>query len=431
MIGKIFFKNEWKMCRFEKKILEILRSSCEIPWLLHNINFNPASFTVAEFEDGYFYFFDLSDGVEEVCGEYAQYRVRVFNFFRTIEHLPLRQFDLSDFNSIAFNNGVLMPMVTLSDVPKFEIEIKNVNIQVEFCLDEIKEDFLCKTEFGAMLSTYPTIRQKYEFVATFPHAVNLSMLNGIIKKLYKIIQFISTDYNAPIESLIVKSNIGDLMYYNSDIYLTNEPVIKRYNYIGNCRGYIQTIAQNLVDDKYDVGFLSLIDKEDLVDNDYWLLGQSLETNIPDKIDEQLESIIFKSEIKSCNELKGKIKQTIESFEDENGEIDQTRKSYILSLIEIAAFRKKAELAFEKYNSFAKNYSKYRYFNDIELNEFSKQLQLARNTVHGSRGKNLDKEKAKSAATLCVIGLYIYILEQSGALSNDIFNFIQCFYSQDL
>ena len=431
MIGKIFFKNEWKMCRFEKKILEILRSSCEIPWLLHNINFNPASFTVAEFEDGYFYFFDLCDDLEEVRGEYVQYRFKVPYFFKSIEPFLRHGYNLEQFESVTFQNGVLMPMVTLSKVPEFNIEIEKLNVQAEFRLKEVADEILCALDHGRMLSNYPTKKMSYELVATFSQAVNLTTLNRISKKLYKIIQFISTDYNAPIENLVVKTNIGDLIYYNSDIYLTNESIIKRYNYIGNCGEYIKEIAQNLVEDKCDVSFLSLIDKDELIDNDYWLLGQSLETNVPDNIDKNIQNSEIKSEISDYKKLREKIKKTINDFEEQYGEIDKDRKNFILSLIEIAKFRRKAELAFEKYNSFAKNYSKYRYFNDIELNEFSKQLQLARNTVHGSRGKNLDKEKAKSAATLCVIGLYIYILEQSGALSNDIFNFIQCFYSQDL
>lgn len=97
------------------------------------------------------------------------------------------------------------------------------------------------------------------------------------------------------------------------------------------------------------------------------------------------------------------------------------------LIETARFRREAEFVFEKYNNFAKTHSKYHKFDDCELNEYSKQLQSARNTVHGPQKKPADKENAEFAVALCIVGLYIYILEKSGASSACIFNFIQCFY----
>ena len=102
----------------------------------------------------------------------------------------------------------------------------------------------------------------------------------------------------------------------------------------------------------------------------------------------------------------------------------------MSLIEIAKFRKKVEFVIEKYNAFAKIYKKYSNFDDATLNDYSKQLQLARNTVHDSAKKHADKEKAEFAAKLCIVGLYIYILDKCGASSACIFNFIQCFYPKN-
>lgn len=427
MIGKIFFNNEWKICRFEKNNLEILRASCDAPLCLENRNFNPAGFTVALFEDGYFYFFDLNSNLEKVREEYVQYRLKTPNFFKSIEHFLKDGFNLENFEKVTFKNGVLMPMVTLSKIPKFDIAIEALNVQTEFRLNEVVDDFLCKTECGIMLSNYPTKKIDYELVANFPTTVDLSLLDRITKKLYKIIQFISTDFSAPIENIVVKTNIGDLIYYHSDIHTTSKPIIKRYNYIGNCSECIKEIAQNLVDNKCDIGFLSLIGKEELLDNDYWLLGQSLETNIPDYINKELLNSQLKTEIDIYEKLKEDIQTTIEEFEVRNGEIAKDRKDFILSLIEIAKFRSKAEFAFENYNNFAKTHSKYHVFNENELNELSKQLQLARNTVHGLQKKSADKEKAEFAAVLCVLGLYIYILEKSGASTACIFNFIQCFY----
>lgn len=427
MIGKIYFKNEWKICRFEKNNLEILCASCDAPWRLENKNFNPAEFTVAEFEDGYFYFFDLNGGLAKVSGEYVQYRLQISSFFKSFEPFLQDGFDLEGFESVAFKNGVLMPMVTLSKTPKFDIEIENLIVKTEFRLNEVLDDFLCATEQGAMLSNYPTKKMDYELVATFPRAIDLPMLNKITKKLYRIIQFISTDYNAPIESIIVKTNIGDLIYCHNDICLTSEPVIKRFNYIGNCSEEIKEIAQNLVRDKCDVSFLSLIGKEDLIDRDYWVLGQSLETNVPDNVGKKFQNSELKNEINIYENLRKEIEKTIKVFEKQNAESAGILDDFNLSLIEITRFRKKAEFVFEKYNNFANNYGKYTKFDFAELNEFSDLLSKARNTVHNSQNMPADKEKVEFIAALCVVGLYIYILEKSGAPSSCIFNLIQCFY----
>lgn len=427
MIGKIFFKDKWKICRFEKNNLEILRASCDAPWRLENKLFNPEEFAVAEFEDGYFYFFDLSSNLEKVREEYVQYRLKSPNFFKSIEYSISGGFNLEEFETVTFKNGVLMPMVTLSQIPKFDIEIEELNVQTEFRLNEVEDDFLCKTEQGKMLSNYPTNKMDYELVATFPMAVDFSGLNRITQKLYKIIQFISTDYNAPIENIVVKTNIGNLLYYHNDICLASEPIIRRYNYINNCSEHIKEIAQTLVDDKCDVGFLSLIDKEELIDKDYWLLGQSLETNIPDDIGKKFQNSELKNETTIYSKLKEELHRTIETFMKQNTESAGILDDFNLSLIEITKFRMKAEFAFEQYNDFAKTHSKYHQFVDVELSKYSKLLQSARNTVHDPKNMPTDKEEVEYAAMLCVVGLYIYILEKSGASSACIFNFIQCFY----
>ena len=430
MLGKIYFNKEWKICRFEKNELEILCASCDMPWRVKDKNFNTDRFTVAEFENGSFYFFDLCDNLEEIRGEYVQYKSKVSYFFKSVEPFLINEYNLEQFESVAFKNGVLMPMVTLSNVPEFDIEIENLNVHVEFRLKEVADVFLCSLNHGRMLSNYPTKMIDYELVATFSHAVNLAILNSITKKLYKIIQFVSTDYNAPIENLVVKTNIGDLTYYNCDIFLINKHLIRRFNYIGNCGEYIEAISKEIVKDKVDISFLSLIGKKKLIDNDYWILGQSLETNVPDYIDNNIQNSATKSEINNYKKLKEEIKNTINNFEKQYGEIEKERKNFILSLIEIAKFRSKVEFVFEKYNSFAKNYKKYTNFDDATLNDYSKQLQLARNTVHDST-KTVDKGKAFYAANLCVVGLYIYLLEKSGAALDCKFNLIQCFYPSNL
>lgn len=426
MIGKIFFNNEWRICRFENNKLEILRVSCDIPLWLQNKAFAPFDFAVAQFEDGYFYFFDLSNGLTEVKNEYVQFEQKVQSFFKSCSPFFRGEFNLSSFEKIIFKNGALMPMIT-SEVPKFEIEIDGLAIQIEFGLKQVDDDFLCSTDFGTMLSNYPTSKTDYALVASLSHAVDLSELSRITKKLYKIIQFINVDFNAPIGSIIVKTNIGDLLYNHNEINLTNVPVIKRFNYIGNCEKYIREIAQNLVRDTCDVGFISLIDKDNFIDNDYWLLGQSLETNIPNDIENKLETAELKNEINFSIKLHEEIKNTIDEFEKKNGKIDKDRRSFIFSSIKIADFRKKAEFVFEKYNDFAKQCGKYKQFDSSDLNKYSKLLQSARNTIHNSKKKPYNEDEIEFSVVLCIVGLYIYILENSGAPTSCIFNLIQCFY----
>lgn len=62
MLGKIYFKQEWRLCRYENDTLDILHYTCSTPkcFLQPKTPFNLNS-VMASFEDGSIYFFDLRD----------------------------------------------------------------------------------------------------------------------------------------------------------------------------------------------------------------------------------------------------------------------------------------------------------------------------------------------------------------------------------
>lgn len=95
-----------------------------------------------------------------------------------------------------------------------------------------------------------------------------------------------------------------------------------------------------------MGFLSLIDQETYTTHDFWVLAQSIEKNV-NIVDVDLQSPTLTEEIKLYKNLKLKISNAIRDFESNNEKIDEQKKSFILSLIEIPRFRQKIEFLYEK------------------------------------------------------------------------------------
>ncbi|MDY4895105.1 MAG: hypothetical protein SO532_04375 [Candidatus Borkfalkiaceae bacterium] len=234
------------------------------------------------------------------------------------------------------------------------------------------------------------------------------------------------DYTAPIGSVEVKTSNGYLLYFKRGINYGQKPIV-RYNYIANCKSIVQELSKNIFSDKYDMGFLSLIDKETYTANDYWILAQSIEKNV-DIEDVNLQSLELIEEIELYKNLKTKISDTIIDFESNNGKIDKQKKSFILSLIEMPKFRQKIEFLYEKYNDFAKHNYKYKIIEDQDIKDLSQQVSFARNSIHGQLDKRFSKEKAETGATMAVLGLCLYILDECGAESATKFNFLQCAFA---
>lgn len=428
MIGKIFYQTRWCLCRYENGILDILRNTCSAPlyFLQSKISYNIGS-VIASFEDGSIYFFDIRDTtVLSNFDEYVADRFYAPNYFKTdrIESYAIKS--LKKIKKVTFKNGVLKPMLELSHIPKFEVEVEGVICKVCFCIKKKSDDFLCKMEHGTMLSNIPNKITEYCIEMCFNKGIDIDMLNSIIDRLYKLVQFINMDYTAPIGSVEVETNNGPMLYFKKGIKYGQQPIV-RYNYIANCKSIVQELSQKILSDKYDMSFLSLIDKEIYTANDYWLLAQSIENNV-NIVDVDLQSSNLTDEILLYQNLKLEIETTIETFEDKYGKIDAQKKSFILSLIEIPRFRQKIEYLYERFNDFAKHSSKYKELEDEDMKNLSRQVNFARNTIHGQPDVKFNKEIAKFGATMAVLGMYLYILDECSAEDSIKFNFIQCAFA---
>lgn len=63
-----------------------------------------------------------------------------------------------------------------------------------------------------------------------------------------------------------------------------------------------------------------------------------------------------------------------------------------------------------------------------IKDLSQQVSFARNSIHGQLDKRFSKEKAETGATMAVLGLCLYILDECGAESATKFNFLQCAFA---
>ena len=428
MIGKIFYQTKWCLCRYENSILDILHNTCSAPRciLQSNISYNISS-VIAAFEDGSICFFDIRDATALFnVDEYVADRFYAPNYFKTNRIKSNGIKSIKKIKKVTFKNGVLKPMLELSHIPKFDVEIEGVVCKVCFCIKKKSDDFLCKMKYGTMLSNNPNKITEYCIEMCFDKSVDIDNLNLFIDRLYKLVQFINMDYMALIESVEVETNNGPLLYFKQGINYGQQPIV-RYNYIANCKSIVQELSQKILSDKYDMSFLSLIEKENYTANDYWVLAQSIEKNV-NMVDIDLQSPELTVEIQFYINLKTVIKQTMKAFEDMNGKIDKDKKSFILSLIEIPRFRQKIEFLYERFNEFAKQSSKYKELEDKDIKNLSQQVNNARNTIHGQSDLKFNKDIAKYGATLAVMSMYLYILDECGAENSTKFNFIQCAFA---
>lgn len=412
MLGKIYFQGNWHLCRYENYTLDILHNTCSKPRRFgqSKIPFNLSS-VITCFEDGSICFFDLRNMQDPLnLNEYVYYRFNAPNYFKTDRIKSYIIKNLNGIRKVIFKNGVLKPMLELSHIQNFEIEIEGIICKISFRIKKKTDDFLCELKYGTMLSNNPNKIAEYCIEIDFNKSVNIDNLNSIIDRLYKFVQFINWDYTAPIGFIEVKTNNGPLLYFKEGIQYAQQPIV-RYNYIANCKSIVQELAKAIFSDKYDMSFLSLIDKEAYTANDYWVLAQSIEKNIKDV---NLQSATLNEEIELYKNLKSKISRTIRDFENDYGKIDEQKKSFISSSIEIPRFRQKIEFLYEKFNDFANHNFIYKKIQDLDIIELSKQVSIARNSIHGQLGEKFNKELAETGAKMAMFGMYLYILDESGA-----------------
>lgn len=256
MIGKIFYQTKWCLCRYENSILDILHNTCSAPRciLQSKISYNISS-VIAAFEDGSICFFDIRDATALFnVDEYVADRFYAPNYFKTNRIKSNGIKSIKKIKKVTFKNGVLKPMLELSHIPKFDVEIEGVVCKVCFCIKKKSDDFLCKMKYGTMLSNNPNKITEYCIEMCFDKSVDIDNLNLFIDRLYKLVQFINMDYMALIESVEVETNNGPLLYFKQGINYGQQPIV-RYNYIANCKSIVQELSQKILSDKYDMSFL--------------------------------------------------------------------------------------------------------------------------------------------------------------------------------
>ena len=178
---------------------------------------------------------------------------------------------------------------------------------------------------------------------------------------------------------------------------------------------------NIKEEKYDISFINLLNLEQININDVWSLAKSIESignenDLTNKVEEEI--LIYKK-------LKNEIKRTIEGFEKDNHfKIEEQKRDFILSLIEIPRFRKKVTNILNKYNHFSKKYQKYVELTDEEIDEYSKILSNLRNSIHGKVTTITDKEL--QVIYLTILALYLYLLDEFDC--DNKFNLVQMIFN---
>lgn len=417
MIGKIFYGNEWHFCEFDKNELHIFIDKTimpfEFPICTTECNIG---YSIAEFKDGKIRIFDLSGEVEELNSEYYSCKYLKPNYLECNRYVIQHNCKIQKINSVTFKNGVLRQILALSKIPCKKIKYGDRNIDIEFLTSTSVKYAMSDSPIGKMMSNFPTQEPEFALKAKFD-SLDINELNDIVNNLYNIIRFLSKDFNAPVGSVELESDIGTFEYFNNDICY-KDYYFKRFCYADNLKEILESLIQNIFNKRYDMKFLSLIDKNKLTEEDYWVLAHSVEQNISDE-DSTINAKYWFEEEKLEKELRNAIKKAINEFERQNKKIDNNRKSFMLNILKMSPFKKKVTHVLKTYNSFMYGYRKDLCLADSKMKEYVDQFAYARNTIHGE--KEYDADKASAVASRLVIGLYIEILNDCNASYACVFN----------
>ena len=255
----------------------------------------------------------------------------------------------------------------------------------------------------------------------FESKIDLNLLNHIIDNIIKFLSFFNFDLFPYINKIIIETEDNSFLYYKNTVNY-KEKYIRKWNYLKNCKSkFIINTLEKIKDEKYDIGFIGLLNLKQININDVWPLAKSIESigdenDLTNKVDE---------EISMYKELKNKIKQTIDDFEKENKfKIEEQKKCFILNLIEIPVFRKKLTNIFKRYNNFSKEYQKYEELTDEKIDDYSKIISVLRNSIHG-KATIITNEKLR-VIKLTIFALYLYLLDEFGC--DNKFNLVQMMFN---
>lgn len=426
MLGKVFYKENWHLLRFEYGKLEIFKEKCsEKPLLFRGeeVNLNDDSLLTAILEDGRIYIFDINSGcIEEAFYEYFLIVIYDINYFVS-DMVDTTKFKwVNSINKLVFVNGILKPMLESSKPLTIDVDFGNVKAQVKFYVEECKNNLLFKMgDYSKMLTSNPNIEQEYKMSIEFESKIDLNLLNHIIDNIIKFLSFFNFDLFPYINKIIIETEDNSFLYYKNTVNY-KEKYIRKWNYLKNCKSkFIINTLEKIKDEKYDIGFIGLLNLKQININDVWPLAKSIESigdenDLTNKVDE---------EISMYKELKNKIKQTIDDFEKENKfKIEEQKKCFILNLIEIPVFRKKLTNIFKRYNNFSKEYQKYEELTDEKIDDYSKIISVLRNSIHG-KATIITNEKLR-VIKLTIFALYLYLLDEFGC--DNKFNLVQMMFN---
>lgn len=426
MLGKAFYKGNWHLVRFEHEKLEILKDKCiDKPLLFRGeeANLNDDRLITAILEDGKIYVFDINSGFkEEGFSEYFLIVICKINYFisRTVDTTRFK--GVNSIKKLVFVNGILKPMLELSNPLTIDVDFDNVKSHVKFYVEDYKNNLLFEMgQHSKMLTANPNIEQEYKMSIEFESNIDLNLLNCIIDYSIKFISFFNFDLSPYINKIVIETEDNSFLYYKNSVNY-KEKYIRKWNYLNNCNTKcIINMLENIKEEKYDISFINLLNLEQININDVWSLAKSIESignenDLTNKVKEEI--LIYKK-------LKNEIKQTIEDFENDNNfKIEEQKRSFILSLIEIPRFRKKVTNILSKYNNFSKKYQKYVALTDEEIDEYSKILSDLRNSIHGKVTTITDKEL--QVIYLTILALYLYLLDEFNC--DNKFNLVQMIFN---
>ena len=426
MLGKVFYKENWHLLRFEYGKLEIFKEKCsEKPLLFRGeeVNLNDDSLLTAILEDGRIYIFDINSGcIAKDFSEYFLIVIYNINYFVS-DMVDTTKFKwINSINKLVFVNGILKPMLELSKPLTIDVDFGNVKAQVKFYIEECKNNLLFKMgDYSKMLTSNPNIEQEYKMSIEFGNKINLNLLNHIIDNIIKFLSFFNFDLFPYINKIIIETEDNSFLYYKNTVNY-KEKYIRKWNYLNNCKSkFIINTLEKIKDEKYDIGFIGLLNLEQININDVWSLAKSIESigdenDLTNKVDE---------EISMYKELKNKIKQTIDDFEKDNKfKIEEQKKCFILNLIEISVFRKKLTNILNRYNNFSKEYQKYEELTDEKIDDYSKIISVLRNSIHGKT--TIITSEELRVIKLTIFALYLYLLDEFGC--DNKFNLVQMMFN---
>lgn len=418
MIGYSFVHDEWYVCKFERTNLYILKTKCEKPRIINGDINAPANIIVAIFEDGRIYYFDKTSTIEIIpCSEYYEYLYCDINYF--VLDGQVTNLSFGKIGKVSFVGGVISPMLQLMDSMEFSLLYQSKQLKVLFNKSAVNNEDSCDTDCGKLILESKNYSTKYSIDIEFDETDNFDFIYAVINKMYDFIKFINYDYQPSIQKIEVQDAARVLSYHDRTINY-DCAIVSSFSYLGNIKSKIENVLKYVLEnecEKFD--FLSLLEKKEILFAETNVLAEAIESIVDDR--DCNFSGELKQEIDLYVKLKAEIKKTIDNFEKENSTIDNNKKSFILSLVEMSRFRQKVECLFLEYNKFAQNYpSFYSNISESDIKAISKDIQTERNNIHGNNC-HVDSDKYFIEVQYVLFGLLIYISKKCQLDDSEIFN----------